>query len=321
MMSNPNRVKQASEATQTTGRRAAPLNPTVSTHADTPLRWTCRDFEHHQRRRIAIGEQLRAVLQDRDTRWPLEYPVEGEPDNILHDIASGRTTGPARALGEAYHRAWADERASILAMATQLAAHPVWPWLSHIKGAGPSVCGRLLSRLDITKAARPSSFWAFCGLHTVPGARYECAACGATLTYLAEQRPVRHCRPGTDTPCGTVPRLVERGEHFRIAPRPLRGTAREYDSDARVACYLLGLSFTRQGKSYKEIYRRQRGRLATRPGWPPQRQHLAALRITEKHFLVHLWFVWRAALGLPAALGEAMLAGEPVGDPWAMMDK
>jgi hypothetical protein len=315
-MTNPNRVNSASTARQSTGRRAA-----TAAVVESPLRWACKNFEFLQRRRVAIGEQLRAVLQERDTGWLLDHPIVGDPDDIIKDVAFGRSVGPVRVLGEAYRRAWTDEKESIEVMSSLLEQHPVWPWLGHIKGAGPSVCGRLLSRLDITKASRPSSFWAFCGLHTVPGVRYECKDCGATLVYLAHQKATSHHRPGTDVPCAHPLTRAESSERIRVAPRPLRGRSLDYDSSARVACYLLSLSFSRQGDSYKAVYRRQRERLASRQEWTPQHQHLTALRITSKLFLVHLWFVWREAAGLPVAVEEAMLAGEPVRNPWEMIDK
>ena len=315
-MTNPNRVNSASTERQSTGRRAA-----AATTVESPLRWTCKNFEFLQRRRIAIGEQLRAVLQERDTGWPLDQPIIGDPDDIIRDVAFGRSTGPVRVLGEAYRRAWTDEKEALVVMAGLLEQHPVWPWLGHIKGAGPSVCGRLLSRLDIHKASRPSSFWAFCGLHTVPGVRYECAECGAVLTYLANQRAMGHHRPGTDVPCNHALTRADVSEKIRVAPRPLRGRSLDYDGSARVACYLLSLSFSRQGGTYKAVYRRQRERLASRTEWTPQHQHLTALRITSKMFLVHLWFVWREATGLPVAVEDAQLAGEPVQNPWEMIDK
>jgi hypothetical protein len=315
-MTNPNRVNSASTARQSTGRRAA-----TTAIVESPLRWSCKNFEFLQRRRVAIGEQLRAVLQERDTGWPLDHPIVGDPDDIIKDVAFGRSTGPVRVLGEAYRRAWTDEKEAIEVMSTLLERHPVWPWLGHIKGAGPSVCGRLLSRLDINKASRPSSFWAFCGLHTVPGVRYECKECGAVLVYLAQQRAMSHHRPGTEIPCSHALTRAESTERIRVAPRPLRGRSLDYDSSARVACYLLSLSFSRQGDSYKAVYRRQRERLASRSEWTAQHQHLTALRITSKLFLVHLWFVWREAAGLPVAVEEAMLAGEPVRNPWEMVDK
>jgi hypothetical protein len=315
-MTNPNRVNSASTARQSTGRRSA-----TSATVESPLRWACKNFEFLQRRRVAIGEQLRAVLQERDTGWPLDHPIVGDPDDIIKDVAFGRSTGPVRVLGEAYRRAWMDEKESIEVMSTLLEGHPVWPWLGHIKGAGPSVCGRLLSRLDITKASRPSSFWAFCGLHTVPGVRYECKECGAVLVYLAHQKAASHHRPKTEIPCTHPLTRADASERVRVAPRPLRGRSLDYDSSARVACYLLSLSFSRQGDSYKAVYRRQRERLASRLEWTPQHQHLTALRITSKLFLVHLWFVWREAAGLPVAVEEAMLAGEPVRNPWEMVDK
>jgi hypothetical protein len=316
-MTNPNRVNSASTERHSTGRRAA----TAATAVESPLRWACKNFEFLQRRRVAIGEQLRAVLQERDTGWPLDHPIVGDPDDIIRDVAFGRSTGPVRVLGDAYRRAWTDEKESIVVMAGLLEQHPVWPWLGHIKGAGPSVCGRLLSRLDITKASRPSSFWAFCGLHTVPGVRYECTECGAVLVYVAKQRAVGHHRPGTEIPCTHALTRADVSENVRVAPRPLRGRSLDYDGSARVACYLLSLSFSRQGSTYKAVYRRQRERLASRTEWTPQHQHLTALRITSKLFLVHLWFVWREATGLPVTLEDAQLAGEPVHSPWEMVDK
>src|SRR3954469_12370531 len=80
-MTNPNRVNSASTERQSTGRRAAPGT------VESPLRWTCQNFEYLQRRRIALREQLRAVLQERAAGCPLDQPIVGEPDDIIRDVA------------------------------------------------------------------------------------------------------------------------------------------------------------------------------------------------------------------------------------------
>jgi hypothetical protein len=49
-----------------------------------------------------------------------------------------------------------------------LRAHPAWHWLRHVPGLEHGPLIRLLERLDVRRAGTPSSFWAYCGLATVP---------------------------------------------------------------------------------------------------------------------------------------------------------
>lgn len=47
--------------------------------------------------------------------------------------------------------------------------HPAWPWLSKVRGVGPTLAMRLLSMLDIRRADTISDFWRYCGLGVVDG--------------------------------------------------------------------------------------------------------------------------------------------------------
>ena len=252
-----------------------------------PLQWAAAEFERVQAARIATGEQLRAVLQGRAVGWgvvtePLAAPGPLDPDTpadgtapdveaLLRAIRQGHDRGPVPLLGAAYQRYAREERELRGALATILETHPAWAWLGRVRGIGPTLAARLLSRLRIERAPTPSAFWRYCGLGTDVVATPDAA--------------------GTDGTPGTV----------RVAqPRLRRGEAATYNPAAKVVCYLIGLSLMRQGGAYKAYYRERRAGLeVTRADWTAARRHLGALRSTEKLLLVHLWTAWRAALGLP----------------------
>jgi len=110
----------------------------------------------------------------------------------------------------------------------------------------------------------------------------------------------------------------------RVAqPRPSRGENAPYDREAKKLCYLIGISFVRQGDAYRRYYQDQRSRLdVAKPDWIPRRRHLTALRMTEKLFLAHLWLVWREELGLPvtAPYADQRDDAPPTPRPWAMVN-
>ena len=290
------------------------------------LRWIASAFDSAQQLRIKTGEQLRAVLQGRDRKWVVGSPIIDDPDELLGRIRGGGTLGPVPLLGAAYQRYWKDEREMQRLMSEHVAAHPAWPWLSRVRGIGPSLAARLLSRLDVERAPTPSSFWSYCGLATVTAEVHRCDLCGHRVT-LAAGRRVRapHRSPSTSEPCGgaLVPDTTDDAAQVRVAqPRPSRGESAPYDRTAKQLCYLVGVSFLRTGGAYKAHYGDQRTRLDERkPDWTPRRKHLTAMRMTEKLFLAHLWIVWRESVGLPVTTpyGEARL-GEASISPWSMVD-
>jgi hypothetical protein len=302
-------------------------DPRPSTSSLAELRWLASSFENAQAQRVRTGEQLRAVLQGRDPKWLGEARVFDDPDRILAAVRVGDDTGPVPLLGQAYQRYWNEERQLLKTMSDAVMKHPAWPWLSRIKGVGPSLAARLLARLDVERAPTPSSFWAYCGLATVEGVALRCEVCGNVQIVPSGRRvPTSHLAPETKQRCsGPLTAEAGTGGYVRVAqPRPVRGESAPYDLRAKQLCYLVGVSFLRQGDSYKRYYDDQRSRLDGRKeGWAARRKHLTALRMTEKLFLCHLWLVWREALHLPVTQPYAAdrMDGVAWREPWRMVDR
>jgi hypothetical protein len=273
--------------------------PRDDTYSVAELRLLYQLFEEAQRSRIAHGERLRAIFQGRSLS--AGDAEAGDPDALIKAVSRGESVGAPRVLEHAYVRAVRDEAEAAAALAEIIESHAVWPWLSGIKGIGTLLAARLLSRLNITRAATPSAFWAYCGLGTNPGAAYRCAECGLELAFpLGYQKPAVHNTGSELRQCsGALERVADAGE-IRVAPRrsSLGGRA-GYDAHARKSCYLIGVSMLRCRSDYRSFYDQERARLATfRPGWAPKRCHLSALRRMEKTFLRDLWVAWRRAAGL-----------------------
>ena len=290
------------------------------------LRWIASAFELAQAQRLRTGDQIRALAQSRGNRESGIGNRNGgtaDIEALLARIRNGTATGPVPALGDSYRREWNEERDLLRLLTERIARHPAWAWLERVRGIGPSLSARLLARLDIERAPTPSSFWSYCGLATVAAQLYRCPQCGYELS-LAVGRHLRsgHRVPGSGQPCAGA--LLANGEGARrvAQPRPSRGENAPYDREAKKLCYLIGISFIRQGDSYKRYYDEQRARLdVAKPDWIPRRRHLTALRMTEKLFLAHLWLVWREQLGLPITAPYAdSHDAAPAPRPWAMVD-
>lgn len=290
------------------------------------LRWIADAYEQAQRVRVDTGERIRAILQGRDSR-PETGGTGAGPADVLTAIRRGDTDGPVPLLGRTYRRHSDEERELRRAMLLALAAHPAWPWLSRVKGIGATLAAKLLARLDVARAPSPSSFWAYCGLATVPGIEYRCTSCGLRASFPTRYRVKgAHQRPDRKTECsGTLAAYRGPEQGVRVAqPRPGSGEKASYDQYAKKVCYLIGVSFLRSGSAYEAYYRQQRARLEReRPGWTAGRTHYAALRKTEKLFLAQLWIVWRQAEGLPTTTPYAhgVLNREDYIPPDAMIEE
>jgi hypothetical protein len=283
-------------------------------------------FDEAQARRIALGERLRAALQGRESKWGgvADLP-ECDVDECLKMMRDGVLKKPLPVLADAYASASAEECDYRAKVELVIPTHPAWYWLQDVKGAGALLSGRLLARLDLAKAATPSAFWSYCGLATVPGFAYECSVCGLTVGY-----PHGYATAGLHQQlrgkgrCAGTLELVG-GKQVRVAPRrPQRGQSATYDRNAKKICYLFAVSFLRTRSPYANYYRDERAAYALkRPHWTDQRQHLSALRKTEKQFLAHLWCVWRSALGLSVMNvlrpQDSQLTG--LADAWSMAGK
>lgn len=289
------------------------------------LRWLADAYEQAQRIRIETGERIRAVLQGRDETWGA--PASGEdPDEVLSSIIAGETLGPVPILGRTYRRHAEEEGELRKEMNAALKAHPAWPWLSSVKGIGPTLGGKLLARFDATKADHASSFWAYAGLATVPGEKYRCAECGLVRAWPVGYNVTgKHTVRGSTKKCaGKLVLVAGPDDGIRAAQaHAARGEKQAYDAYAKKIMYLVGTSFLKAGGPYEERYRSARARLEVeRIGWADGRKHLTALRVTEKLFLSHLWQVWREALGLPTGDPYALAELGHTGfiDPWQMVN-
>jgi len=271
------------------------------------LQLAASGYERAQRDRIRYGEQLRAILQRRDPRWDLDIGPDVDADELLHVI---RVTGagPVPILGRLYAGAWEQEREMGVQMETLITRHPAWPWLRQVRGVGSILASRPLSRLDIVRAPSPASFWAYCGLGTVPAEEMVCEMCGARAFVAPGTRLVKpHSAPGMRGKCAGRLRAQGLAARVRVAQgRPRRGERAPYDLEAKAVCYLIGVSFVRCGGPYRDVYDERKAHLAlTHEAWPKKRVHLAAARATVKRFLADLWVAWREAHGYTAAAGQA----------------
>lgn len=284
------------------------------------LVWLARTFELAQRERIRRGERIRAIAQARDLSWDAPLPDVGA-EALLGSIEHGATLGPVPFLGMLYQHAWAEERELSRLLEEAVTQHPAWPWLMQIRGVGPRLAARLLSRLRIELARSPSSFWAYCGLATVEAVEFQCAKCGAHTAVPARSTPpARHADPDR-RPCDGRYTRVRTIASSRVAqPRPRRLEARNYDASAKTICFLIGTSFSRQGGPYKHYYKEAYIRYTERhPDWPAKRRVLAAMRRTVKLFLKHLWMVWREAEGMSPEPMPSITIGEQTPGPWEMV--
>ena len=273
---------------------APPVSRSESEHtgdAET-LRWISRAAEATQRERIRRGERLRAVLQARAASAAIAEPID-DADDLLRRIERGDTLGPVPLLGDMYRRAWLEEHELAVLLENAVTSHPAWSWLFQIRGIGPRLASRLLNRLDIQKARSPASFWAYCGLSTVQARQLMCCDCLRVLTFPANGNAPREHESVHGRPCRGLLSAVD-GDALRMAqPRPRRHERRAYDATAKTICYLIGLSFARQGGPYKEYYgATYRRYAASHPAWQKKHLAMASMRATVKLFLKHLWIVW-----------------------------
>ncbi|HEX2188754.1 MAG TPA: transposase [Longimicrobiaceae bacterium] len=281
--------------------------------AATELRLLVDAFEQWQRMRVQTGERIRAVLQGRDGTADPAQEAEEDVDQVLVRIRRGEDDGPQPMLAAMYRTCYREEESFTAALLAGLEEHPAWPWLSQVKGVGPLLGAKLLSRLDARRAPTPSSFWAYCGLATVPGVEYRCQTCGRTLAFPASYSVTgAHKVQGGRRTCGG--QLLPGPARVRVAqPRVARGEAGAYNVFAKKVCYLLGVSFLRTRSPYSREYAAHRERLEElHPGWDPKRRHLTAMRRMEKRFLADLWLAWREALGLPTTAPYALARLDPL---------
>jgi transposase len=120
-------------------------------------------------------------------------------------------------LGRLYCAAWKQECEMGAQMQSLIGRHPAWSWLRGVRGVGSVLAARLLSRLDLTRAPSPASFWAYCGLGTVAAEELVCEQCGARV----------FVSPGTRVGAAHTPARCVRAESRKRSAwrRDVRGAA------------------------------------------------------------------------------------------------
>lgn len=77
-----------------------------------------------------------------------------------------------------------------------------------------------------------------------------------------------------------------------------KGEKLRYNARLKKICYLIGMSFIKSRSPYADVYYSSKAYYeANRPDWTKLHIHNAAIRRMIKHFLTHLWLVWRELEG------------------------
>ncbi|HDO19359.1 MAG TPA: hypothetical protein ENG74_01395 [Thermoplasmatales archaeon] len=75
-------------------------------------------------------------------------------------------------IADKINRAKAEETARVKEIEKILKEIKLWDeWLKYVKGVGPKLAGKILSRIDFEKAKSPSSLWTYCGYAVINGKR------------------------------------------------------------------------------------------------------------------------------------------------------
>lgn len=303
----------APEATDTGDSGRKPKGPKRERKIQTSiLRIIADDYDQAQRSRIVKGEQIRAIVQGRDetsggtylaglgfkTVAPEDKPIITAADQLLKAILRDpKVTEPHPYLTNDYRLCHEKERAAYDEMSEALEGHPAWAWLRQIRGVGPTLGAKLLARLDLDRANNSSSFWAYCGLSTIPGQQWTCKTCGYTSIHSATYEVT-----GKHKGCKDLAVKTAGPEDGVRAAKPAmeRGQEKDYDAFAKKTLYLLAMSWLKAGAKsfYNDVYRKKLAYYdRERPGWQKGRKHYGALRCAEKMFLSHLYESWCRATG------------------------
>lgn len=253
-------------------------------------------YEDVCRHRMKVRQHLAAHFEGGDPDSGDAGRADTPVAQRLADIRHGRSREPSPMAGT-YHALCKVEQVLHTEVGAWLMRHPVGPWLAQLHGVGTMLAARLVTLLDRGRAPRPSSFWAYCGLATVPAVRVRCRACGAEFELaVGAPVPADHAdqRDELATCRGDVAPLDLGDAKVRVATaRGGPATDRTFDQLARVTCHLIGQTMVRTNGTYAPVYHEARERLQReRDGWSGGRIHLTALRVMEKRFLLDLWHAW-----------------------------
>jgi hypothetical protein len=139
--------------TTAAGATAAPPAPPAPLSTAAQLRQLVDTYEQTQRMRIQLGNRRSAVERGTD---------EPSVDATYLSAASERL---ADRLAESEDELVAEMRALVH-------QHPVWPWLSQVRGIGPTLGAKLVGLIgSVEVAPTVSALWRFAGYAVIDGER------------------------------------------------------------------------------------------------------------------------------------------------------
>lgn len=294
------------------------------------LLWAVKNYYDVQRLRLAVGNRL-----PKGGKAP---PIHLSPE----DIALLRAQRDALKLVEA------DAAAHVR---LHVRKHPMWPWLTNVRGLGEVLAGAVLSEFNPYKARHASSFWKFAGLNVVgegPDAHAPHPVKKQKLPYNAWLRaklvgvigpsflkagyrcvrvgevPMRKGKPEKGFVEHGAAKFYEGISKKRFEELKAEGAAVQHESyvnkDGKTIHlhYLTepGVAWVHEGSRYAPIYADRRHRAeSTNWGRTKSHRHQHALRVMVKQFVAELWAAWRAQLGLRVTkpYREAVLGLPPHG--------
>jgi hypothetical protein len=183
------------------------------------------------------------------------------------------------------------EKQSLAALSAALSNTPIWKeYLSSVIGCGPSIAGKIISTIDISRAQYPSSLWKLAGYDVAGDGRGR-----SRKTEHMEDMPYID-KDGKDA--------IRKGLTF--------------NPHLKTACYLFVISAMKNGSKspYEKVYRDTKHRLENHVVYgvhndgkeiegkgriQPGRRHAMAIRAAAKRFLSDLYVAWRTLEGLPVA--------------------
>lgn len=167
------------------------------------------------------------------------------------------------------------EEASFRSLEHVLGDFSIHPWLKSIKGIGPAMEAVIISELDPSRAAHPSSFWKLAGL--------DVAEDGAGRSRRKEHLVLKQY----------TNKEGEEKEKLGITFNPFLKTK---------LTGVLGPSFLKaKNETYAPIYYGYKNRLENHPAHREKtklHKHNMANRYMVKLFLIDLWKEWRGVEGL-----------------------
>lgn len=164
-------------------------------------------------------------------------------------------------------------------VASDITAHPAYPWFSRVKGIGRENIGKVVGLIDITRAPMISSLWKFAGFHVVDGHSPRREK-GQKLEYNSQLR----------TMCWrlALSLIKANGKYADFYRQQKQALVERYTQQGMKIIPTLELPTDAKGRRYEPEGVIAVGHVANQ-----------AQRKMVKLFLSHLWLVWRQAEGLP----------------------